>query len=99
MAACFALQAGFIAHAKNSRQRRCRKNYKRYKHFPHLFVSGWILDSALQVNFCVCLHGEVGASLNAAGTLGSSCQKLTQHKRQDAAVTVVIDFNRRIDSQ
>jgi hypothetical protein len=24
---------------------------------------------------------------------------LKQHKRQDAAVTVVIDFNRRIDSQ
>jgi hypothetical protein len=40
MAACFALQAGFIAHAKNSRQSRGRKNHKRYKHFPHQFVSG-----------------------------------------------------------
>jgi hypothetical protein len=39
MAACFALQASLIAHAENSRQRRCRKNYKRYKHFPHQFVS------------------------------------------------------------
>jgi hypothetical protein len=40
MAACFALQAGFIAHAKNSRQSRGRKNHKRYEHFPHQFVSG-----------------------------------------------------------
>jgi hypothetical protein len=40
MAACLALQAGFIAHAEHSCQCRYRKNHKRYKHFPHQFVSG-----------------------------------------------------------
>jgi hypothetical protein len=40
MATRFALQAGFITHAENSRQSGYRKNHKRYKHFPHQFVSG-----------------------------------------------------------